>query len=157
MTLTSAAAPAFTADDVRAVTGDVWEACLASHGDPLQEGTGEPVDGPVVRALVHIAGEWSGAITLEMSLATAEVVARVLLDVEDVEPWEVADAVGELVNIVGGNLKSLLPTASRLSLPRVTQVAGSDDLEGDLPDHAVEHCRVDLGWGSRPVLVRVWS
>ena len=140
MTLTSAAAPAFTADDVRAVAGDVWEACLASHGDPLEWGTGEPVEGPVARALIHIAGGWSGAITLEMSVLTAEVAARVLLDVDEVEPWEVADAVGELVNIVGGNLKSLLPTPSRLSLP-----------------HAVEHCRVDLAWGTRPVLVRAWS
>ena len=157
MTLASAAAPAPTVDDVRAVTGDVWEACLASHGDPLDWGTGEPVGGPVARALVHIAGEWSGAITLEMSVATAEVAARVLLDVDDVEAWEVADAVGELVNIVGGNLKSLLPTPSKLSLPRVSQSADSDDLEGDLPDSAVELCRVDLSWGPRPVLVRVWS
>lgn len=157
MTVTATTTPDFTADDVRAVAGEVWESCLAHHGDPLDWGTGEPLGAPVARALVHIAGEWSGAVTLEMSVATAEVAARVLLDVEDVEPWEVADAVGELVNIVGGNLKSLLPTPSKLSLPRVSQVAGSDDLEGDLPEHAVEQCRVELSWGTRPVLVRVWA
>ena len=157
MTLAPSSAPEFTADDVRAVTGEVWESCLAHYGDPLDWGTGEPLEAPVARALVHISGDWSGAITLEMSVATAEVAARVLLEVDDVEPWEVADAVGELVNIIGGNLKSLLPTPSKLSLPRVSQVAGSDDLEGDLPEHLSEDFRVDLSWGTRPILVRVWS
>ncbi|HVD28484.1 MAG TPA: chemotaxis protein CheX [Mycobacteriales bacterium] len=33
---------------------------------------------------------------------------------------EVADALGELTNMIGGNLKSLLPGPSRLSMPAVT-------------------------------------
>jgi chemotaxis protein CheX len=33
---------------------------------------------------------------------------------------EVTDAVGELTNIIGGNIKSLLPGPSRLSMPVVT-------------------------------------
>lgn len=149
-----APAPSFTAEDVRAVAGDVWEACLAHHGEPLVEGTGQPFEGEVEQALIRIAGDWNGAVTLEMSSETATSAARLMLEADDVDPDEVADAVGELVNIIGGNLKSLLPTRSRLSLPQVTRGEG---LLVEPGGPATEHCRVDLTWGTRPVLVRVWS
>jgi chemotaxis protein CheX len=149
-----APAPSFTADDVRAVTGDVWEACLAFHGEPLTEGTGRPFVGEVERALVRITGDWCGAVTLEMSSDAATTAARLMLEADDVDADEVADAVGELVNIIGGNIKSLLPTPSRLSLPQVTRGEALLALPGS---PAAEHCRVDLSWGIRPVLVRVWS
>ena len=143
-------APAFTADDLVAVAGQVWESCLAHHPDVLVEGPVASLDGPVTRASVVIRGGWSGVVLLEMGAATAQEAARVMLDRDegdDVEPDEVADAVGELVNIIGGNVKSLLPAASSLGLPQVGVVF--------VP--AVEHCRVDLRWGTRPVLVRVCS
>jgi chemotaxis protein CheX len=146
------ARPAFTADDVRAVTRDVWEACLASAGEPLEDGTPGPLEGEVVLAQIRIAGGWSGAVTLEMSSAAATAAARVMLDARAVDPDEVADAVGELVNIIGGNLKSLVPTPSRLSLPGVSRSPEPEDLVG-----VTEQCRLDLGWGTRPVRVRVWT
>jgi chemotaxis protein CheX len=143
--------PEFTTDDLLAVAGQVWESCLAHHPDVLLEGSFAVLGGPVTRASVVIRGGWSGFVVLEMGSGTAEEAARVMLDLEagdDVEPEEVADAVGELVNIIGGNLKSLLPTASSLGLPRVGEVTAAV---------AVEHCRVDLRWGARPVVVRVCS
>lgn len=149
-------APAFTAEDVRAVTGDVWESCLLHYGDTLEWGTGEGFEGDIARALIHITGDWSGIVTLEMALEAARTAAHVMLETDQVAPEEVADAVGELVNIIGGNLKSLLPSPSRLSLPTVSQVGAVTDT-GGLSGHAVEQCRVDLSWGTRPILVRVWS
>ena len=147
---------AFTAEDVRVVTGDVWESCLARYGDSLEWGTGEPPRGEVAQALIRIVGEWSGVITLEMSSEAARTAARLMLQSEDVEPTEVADAVGELVNIIGGNVKSLLPARSRLSLPQVTT---HEAVVEDVADDAAltEQCRVDLSWGRQPILVRVWS
>ena len=160
MSTVDAAAPAFTAEDVRAVAGDVWESCLAHHGEPLDWGTGEPLEGEVAQALVRIAGDWSGVVTLEMSADAARTAAQVMLEADDVEPEEVADAVGELVNIIGGNIKSLLPTPSRLGLPQVRHLprAGTGPLSEDgTVTWVTEHYRVDLRWGARPVLVRVCS
>ena len=77
-----------------------------------------------------------------------------MLDAQEVEPDEVADAAGELVNIIGGNLKTLLPTPSKLGLPEVARVPGLAAEDGI---GATEECRVDLTWGTRPVRVRVWS
>ncbi len=147
------AALAFTADDVRAVTGDVWEACLASAGDPLEDGIPQPLEGEVVVAQIRIVGDWHGAVSLEMSRASATRAARLMLDAAEVEPEEVDDAVAELVNIIGGNLKSVLPTPSRLGLPEVAHRPGAVAGEGPV----LERCRVDLRWGARPILVRVWS
>ena len=155
MTTATTTAPTFTAEDVRAVTGDVWEACLLQYGDTLEWGTGEPLEGDVVQALIRITGDWNGVITLGMAIETARTAARVMLNADEVEPEEVADAVGELVNIIGGSIKSLLPTPSKLSLPEVTRTAA--DTDPAAYGSAVEHCRVDLSWGPRPILVRVWS
>jgi chemotaxis protein CheX len=143
--------PEFTTEDLVAVAGQVWESCLVHHPDQLVEGPYAVLEGPVTRAWVVIRGGWSGFVVLEMGSGTAEEAARVMLDLEerdDVERDEVADAVGELVNIIGGNVKSLLPTASSLGLPQVGRAA---------PAIVVEHCRVDLWWGPRPVVVRVCS
>jgi len=145
--------PALTADDVRAVAGDVWESCLAHYGDPLDWGTGEPLEGEVAQAAVRIVGDWSGVVTLEMSSEAARTAAQVMLEVDHVEPEEVADAVGELVNIIGGNIKSLLPTPATLGLPQVRRIGHA----GPVAQPMTEHCRVDLSWGTRPVLVRVCS
>lgn len=42
------------------------------------------------------------------------------IGVDDVDDGEVADAFGELANMIGGNLKCLLPEPSQLSLPTVS-------------------------------------
>jgi chemotaxis protein CheX len=42
------------------------------------------------------------------------------MDEAEVGDGEVADAFGELANIIGGNLKCLLPEPSQLSLPTVS-------------------------------------
>ena len=153
MTVGTAVAPELTAADLVTVARQVWESCLAHHPDVLVEGAVASLEGPVTRASVRITGGWSGVVVLEMGGATAQEAARVMLDLDEVDavaPEEVGDAVGELVNIIGGNVKSLLPTASSLGLPQV-------DEPPDLDGSGVEHRRVDLSWGTRPVLVRVCS
>jgi len=62
---------------------------------------------------------------------------------------DVADAVGELVNMIGGNVKSLMPGPSVLSLPVVAagRVAR--------PSDSVEACRLDATWAGSPLVVSV--
>lgn len=77
-------------------------------------------------ASIQISGEWVGSVVLGLSPATARAATAAMLqiapdDVTDVDQREVA---AELVNMIGGNLKSLLPGPSYLSLPTV--VAGRE-------------------------------
>ena len=77
-------------------------------------------------SVVHFAGEWQGAILLQCGLPEAVAFANCLLPGEENSgrDEDVRDALGELTNMVGGNLKSVLPPGVALSIPSV--VAGSD-------------------------------
>ena len=75
---------------------------------------------------VQIAGEWTGSIVLAMSpeLASASAAAMLTLTPAEVNEEDRRDVAAELINMIGGNVKSLLPGPSYLSLPTI--IAGSD-------------------------------
>ena len=78
-------------------------------------------------AAVHFAGEWKGAVIVECDKAMARRFATRLMPVDDPETMsnnDVLDAIGELVNMVGGNMKSVMPRGVGLSMPSI--VEGSD-------------------------------
>ena len=144
-----------TSDDLAAITSDVWAAFLLVDGDqpllPAATPIGEHCD--IVHASVGVQGAWVGQIVLEVTVATATRVARAMLATEEVSDEDVTDAVGELVNMVGGNVKSLMSSPSTLGLPivlrgRVSRYSAYD---------ASEVCTVDLEWTHEPIRVGVWA
>jgi len=76
---------------------------------------------------VYFAGEWSGAVLLECSLQMAFAITAQLMRIPKPLQFDedVYDALGELANMIGGNLKSVLPRGVSLSMPSVVQ--GSND------------------------------
>jgi CheY-specific phosphatase CheX len=70
-------------------------------------------------ATVSFVGEWQGAVLVRCAVATAEQLAQRLFKLRTVPPDDVADAMGELANMIGGNLKSVLPPGVMLSVPNV--------------------------------------
>ncbi|MBJ7359171.1 hypothetical protein, partial [Nocardioides sp.] len=68
---------------------------------------------------------------------------------EALDPVELSDVIGEFANIVGGNVKSLMPGPSTLSLPLVAHnvLVPPSDLQPQLT--------LDLAWHGSPVRVRV--
>ncbi|MGB7759626.1 MAG: chemotaxis protein CheX [Bryobacteraceae bacterium] len=83
-------------------------------------------NGDRLTAVLHMAGDWNGAVLLECDRRQACQFASGFLSmdppgsVDDV----VRDVLGELVNMIGGNMKCVLPSGLRLSMPSV--VDGSD-------------------------------
>jgi chemotaxis protein CheX len=77
-------------------------------------------------AAVHIAGEWTGSVVLALSEPVARHAASRMLQmpIDDVVDADLKDTASELANMIGGNLKSLLPGPSFLSLPTI--VSGRD-------------------------------
>lgn len=106
--------------DLHAILDGIWLSYLDGPADPLPHP--EPVDGPVT-ATVAIHGAWAGDVTITLGHALAVGVAAHLLAVNlaDVTEEDIDDAAGELVNILGGNLKAVLPEPSVLSLPTVAR------------------------------------
>ncbi|MBT5549088.1 MAG: chemotaxis protein CheX [Nitrospina sp.] len=76
----------------------------------------------ILAGCVHISGEWEGVIALDCPIELAKKVASIMFKVTDDEVTSdlVQDALGELTNMTGGNIKSLLPEPCFLSLPTVT-------------------------------------
>jgi len=81
-----------------------------------------PAPPRLMAAGVEIHGAWAGAVTIECSAEFARQAAAIMFGVEPaaVTPADSRDALGELANMTGGNLKALLPEPCRLSLPFVS-------------------------------------
>jgi chemotaxis protein CheX len=72
---------------------------------------------------VYLAGAWRGAVLLECDRAQACDFTNRLMAVplpDDVDD-DVRDTMGELANMIGGNLKSVLPRGVVLSMPSVVE------------------------------------
>lgn len=74
-----------------------------------------------IAGCVHITGEWQGTVTLHCPSSLAKKVASIMFDVpeDDTQMQDIQDALGELANMTGGNLKALFPEPCYLSLPTV--------------------------------------
>lgn len=72
-------------------------------------------------AVIHLAGSWSGAVLLECSPDLACQLAGHFLSIDPPVAVDamVRDVLGELANIIGGNLKSALAQGLHLSMPAI--------------------------------------
>lgn len=98
------------------ITESVWTGFLDI---PLARTRGEP-SGCECAASVSIQGAWNGALVVCCSRQLAQRVATTMFQCEDDELREAlwSDALGEIANIIGGNVKAMLPSPSQLGLPR---------------------------------------
>lgn len=156
MTITQPSGPELA--DVHAIVEQVWssflgdeEPLLPRFADAAEEGTPAFPAEYVWSAAVSVHGGWTGTVTVELSSSVAQSLTRLMLAMEDepLDDAEVADAVGELVNMIGGNIKSLMPGPSALTLPVVAagRAAHSSEL--------AEVARFDALWNGEPVRVSV--
>jgi chemotaxis protein CheX len=138
--------------DLAAIASDVWEAFVLGDVEvrpaPLAE------SGPVTCASVCLSGAWVGVVMVQSGPEAADLLSSTLLGLEPGEAVEadIADTLGEIANVIGGNLKSALPGPTLLSLPVVT--TGSSPA---LVKDAVEACSVGLHWSGHVLRVVVWS
>jgi chemotaxis protein CheX len=108
------------------LVSSVWDSILGMA--ILARGDAEDLDNrsrhlPLLTGSVRISGTWEGRVVMcvPFSLARecgAHMHGRVAAALTD---DDVRDAWGELVNVVGGNLKALLPSPSQLALPEVQE------------------------------------
>jgi chemotaxis protein CheX len=102
-------------------TGMLGFGLVRTHADTL------PVPGEArFIGTVHITGAWSGSVVVECPEQFGRIVAASMFcsEPDDVTDDELVDVIGELANMIGGNVKALLDGDSLLSLPTV--VRGSD-------------------------------
>ena len=145
--------PTPTVDDLREIAEQVWAAYLDPEGvRPFLVGEpGEP--GTAVSASVSLTGGWHGHVVVSCSSGAARHAAAAFLAMEagEVSDEDMTDVMGELANIVGGNVKSMLPAATAVSLPHV--VSGADNR---FPTTR-QICELAGTWLDEPFSISMWQ
>jgi chemotaxis protein CheX len=142
-------------DDLAEMVDQVWISYLDPEGiDPLirQE---EPIDSDEVHSSVSITGSWHGHIVYASSTVAARRAAAAFLAMEadEVSQEDVSDVLGELANIVGGNVKAMLPPGCFLSLPQVVMAPTS----ATRYPSAVQVTGLFGTWLGEPVSITMWQ
>jgi chemotaxis protein CheX len=148
--------PVVAADQITAIAQEVWESFLSMSLLPHPLGPDAPPPaGVTLTGCVHVSGEWNGSVFLQCDLAVAAAAAEAMFaaDPGTLSPDEVSDALGELTNMVGGNIKSLLPAPSTLSVPSIAQ---GESYSVRIPG-AVLLDRVVLVSAPGPLHISVWK
>ena len=131
---------------IQSIAQEAWSALVGEDEFLVPLPGGLPDD--AVSSWVDVRGPWNGAVVITTGRSTAEQLSRELLkehappvlDDEDIE-----DGLGELANVVGGNVKAVLPGPSALGLPEV----------GSAPAAGPDTCRVDLLWRGQSLTISV--
>ncbi|PZR54155.1 chemotaxis protein CheX [Xylanimonas oleitrophica] len=133
------------------IAREVFDAMIPGGG-ALEEWHGDlPVQHEPLTAWVAFHGPFSGRAVLSSERGTVDDLASALLGLGPdavVGDEDRLDAFGEIANMVGGNLKSLLPFPGTLGLP---EVAAEPPADGVLLE------KLRLSWGGRPIVITLWS
>jgi chemotaxis protein CheX len=112
------------AEQIIGIAQEVWTSFLDMEIAPHPLGADAPaLDGPTLTGCVHVTGEWQGSVFLQCSAELSVAAAEAMFAAEpgSLSAEEISDALGELTNMIGGNIKSLLPAPSTLSVPSVAE------------------------------------
>ncbi len=107
--------------EINEVVGSVWDTMLGGGICPALPSDSLLGCQPSRTGIVRFAGAWQGAIACSASVDLQRQAAATLFEIPASELTHelMDDALGEITNMIGGNLKALLPAPSHLSLPAV--------------------------------------
>jgi chemotaxis protein CheX len=102
-------------------------------GDVDQLADSRSIPAHLLRGSVTITGTSNGIVTVDCSETLARRLAAAMFDAEPgaLSEEDVLDSLGEVANIIGGNIKALLPGPSRLGLPKIDHDVSAP------PDHTL--------------------
>jgi chemotaxis protein CheX len=142
-------------NDLAEMVEQVWESYLDPEGiNPLIP-TYDENQPSEVHSSVSITGSWSGYVVYASSTTAARRAAAAFLamEPEEVSQEDLTDVLGELANIVGGNVKAMLPPGALLSLP---QVVLAPESTAHYPN-AQRISGIYGVWDGEPVSVSMWQ
>jgi chemotaxis protein CheX len=144
----------FPSDALRNIATHVWLTLFQTDLLPV-EITEDEFAKEDLAGIVHISGAWEGEVTVQCPTALARQLAAQMFAMapEDLSQEEIRDALGEITNVCGGNLKAILPGPSQLSLPSI--VSGSDYSLHVLGHHIVQ--QVGFRCDGAPLMVTVFQ
>ncbi len=146
---------AVSEDVLAEMVEQVWVSYLDPEGVSPLVTTGDAGQPSDVHSSVSISGAWTGHVVYASSTAAARRAAAAFLAMEadEVSQEDLSDVLGELANIVGGNVKAMLPSGCFLSLPQVVLA----------PESATKYPNAERisglygRWEGEPVSISMWQ
>lgn len=111
-------------NEITQIVSDVFESMLNAS---VPAASVPFVELPEVEASVSFEGAWNGSLVIQCSVAQARnwTVRLMGIPADGGFDSDVRDAMGEIANMLGGNLKAILPPKNSLSVPSVSLVSES--------------------------------
>lgn len=148
------ATPPYDADAVTSIAADLFAAMVDGESGHVGPWSAErPAMVSPLHTWIDIQGDLRFRVMLAVEQETGERITRALLQLPDgaaVADADFADAVGEIANVVGGNLKSMAMSSGTLTLPQVSHERPAMPSAELLMD-------VWLSWRSAPLSVSLWA
>lgn len=100
---------------------DIWSALLNMEVSLSDKPFAPKGKDNTLAGCVQIAGEWQGTVTLYAPKELGKKVAANMFSIDETEidDQQTQDVIGELTNIIAGNIKAILPAPCSISLPSV--------------------------------------
>jgi chemotaxis protein CheX len=110
---------------IRSVVHTVWSTQLGLEPE-LDPAAPVRIGSPSMTAAVHISGDFSGVVRVAADRRLVRRAAAIMFSIAEdaITADDDRDTLGELANIVAGNIKALLPGTSSISLPTI--IGGTD-------------------------------
>jgi chemotaxis protein CheX len=142
-------------DDLAEMVEQVWISYLDPEGISPLIPTYDENQSSDVHSSVSISGSWSGIVVYACSMDAGRRAAAAFLasEMDEVTEEDLSDVLGEIANIVGGNVKAMLPPGAFISLPQVTLAP-----ESSTKYPSAERITGVYGmWEGEPVSVSMWQ
>ncbi len=112
--------PVDYAEDLHKIVESVFQTMMKASAIPHMDRPSLTWD---FTSMIHYAGSWSGMVTLECNRPLAVNLAQKFLrnNFRNISTEEVEDTLGELTNMIGGNLKAVLPAGIGISVPVIVR------------------------------------
>jgi CheY-specific phosphatase CheX len=112
--------------NIMALSENIWLTVLGLPLTPSDLSYSALPQGATLDGIITICGDWQGTVIVQVPRPLAQKAARIMFSLEEAPPTlaDMQDALGEITNMTGGHLKSLMAGNCYLSLPAV--VEGSD-------------------------------
>jgi CheY-specific phosphatase CheX len=113
----------FAEKEITSLTETIWLSTLGLAVERIAELPPEVSRQRTLMGCVHISGEWQGAVVLHCPMPLAQRLAQIMFSLNGQAPTleDTQDALGEITNMTGGNIKALLPEPCSLSLPAIVE------------------------------------
>jgi chemotaxis protein CheX len=135
----------FLEEQIIKVTEDVWKRVMGLEIKVADEDVGS-AEKELIASFIQIMGSWDGTVILDCDKEFSRLLASLIFNMpkEEVSDEEIWDALGELVNIIAGNLKAHLPQPCYISLPAT--VGGWDYMLRFPGSHEVSQVDFECGF-----------